>query len=262
MAPVTDPWILAYFASHVYSTAPEAKSKLAIDLKFIGNDYKRGSEINIGNETYLKALIDTASKGKQKVGAAKGLQFFIIRGGAEGFLPQSMRRLDASQLTVTTTDTRGVTSVNSVVDHNDLLAVFDSTGRLVTSARLERPLVVTDIWSRRTADKVYGSWSNREVIVYRNENFSIPYVGLGVRDGFRNRKRGTGRVVIDMHKQEYTNGCIFIVDRATPVLGDDAALGAFEPQLIKDVLKQVGIDIRKVGRSGQAIGKIYQVTIL
>ena len=262
MVPVTDPWILAYYATHVYSSAPEAKPKLAIDLKFIGNDYKRGGEINIGNESYLKALIDTASKGKQKVGAAKGLQFFIIRGGAEGFLPQDLRGMDASQVTATTTDTRGVTSVNSVFDHNDMLAVFDNKGQLISSARLERPLVVTNIWSKKTADKVYASWSNREVFVYKNENFSVPYLGLGVRDGFRNRKPGTGRVVIDMHKQEYTNGCIFIVDRATPVLGDDAALGAFEPQLIKDVLKQVGIDIRKVGHSGQAIGKIYQVTIL
>src|SRR5215203_3959507 len=98
MVPIADPWMMAYYATHVYSSAPEAKPKLAIDLKFISNDYKSGGEINIGNESYLKALIDAASKGKQQVGAAKALQFFIIRGGAEGFLPQDLRGIDAREV--------------------------------------------------------------------------------------------------------------------------------------------------------------------
>ena len=47
------------------------------------------------------------------------------------------------------------------------------------------------------------------------------------------------RAWVDIHKQEQTNGCIFIVDPNTPKLGD-AALDLFEPQLIVDVLAAIG----------------------
>ena len=47
------------------------------------------------------------------------------------------------------------------------------------------------------------------------------------------------RAWVDMHKQEQTNGCIFIVDPTTPSLGNKA-LDQFEPQLIVDVLAAIG----------------------
>lgn len=256
MFPIVNPGMAVYLVNHVYSKAPEAEKKLAIDYKFMGADSRRAHEVDISNEGYLKYLIEAASRGKVKVGTSTKLQFFIIRGGGEGFLPQELRGVDASNVTFATTSTSGTSSLDSVVDYNDLLAVFDKTGRLISSARLERPLFIKGIWSKRTANKVYDSWADRDVFIYRNDNFSIEYLGLGVRDKYRGKS-----ATIDLHKQEYTNGCIFIVDRATPALGDEAALGKFEPQLIKDVLKQAGIDLNAVGHRGITIGKMKLVTI-
>ncbi len=256
MVPIVNPALAVYLVNHVYSKAPEAEKKLALDLKFVGPDFRRASEVDLANEGYLKYLIDAASQGKVRVGTSTKLQFFIIRGGGEGFLPQSLRGVDASNVTYSTTSTSGTSSTDSVVDYNDVLAVFDKTGRLISSALLERPLFIRGIWSKRTANKVYDSWANREVFIYRNDNFSIEYLGLGVRDEYRGK-----RATIDLHKQEHTNGCIFIVDRATPALGDEAALGKFEPQLIKDVLKQAGIDLNSVGHRGITIGRMKLVTI-
>jgi len=247
---------VAYFSDHTYSTAPEAKTKLAIDLKFIHNDFIRSSDISITNEAYLKFLIETASNGKVKVRASTKLQFYIIRGGGEGFLPPSFRGVDASSFTFSSTSTTGVTTRDSEMDYNDLMVVFDKTTRLLSAARLERPLMIKGRWSKNTANRVYDSWNSREVFIYKNENFNVKFLGLGVRDPYR----GKGATV-DMHKQENTNGCIFIVDRATPDLGDDAALGEFEPQLIKDVLKQAGVDITKVGHKSISLGKMHLVTI-
>ena len=42
-----------------------------------------------------------------------------------------------------------------------------------------------------------------------------------------------------MHKQEATNGCIFIVDPETPEYGTEQ-LNTFEPKLITDVLASIG----------------------
>ena len=217
--------------------APEAATKRAIDLQIIGGDYSRGREVRMDSESYLKRLIEIASGGNQKVGAAgarEKLQFFIVRGGAEGFLPLSLATEDASNVAMSSATTAGRKVITSRFDRNDLLAVFDGGGKLISSARLERPLLITGIWSQRTADKVYNAWNNKEVFIYKNTSFDIPYLGLGVRDGMR------GKVAtVDMHKQEATNGCIFIVDPTTPSM-DDSNLGKFEPKLIQDILASTG----------------------
>ena len=240
-AAVPDPFRAKYDVDHVYSAAPEAAVKRAIDLSIIGGDYKRGNEVRIDNEAYLKRLIEEASGGKRSVpGVTSGLEFFIIRGGAEGFLPSSLRGQDASNVTLSGATTSGAKSLTFRFDDNDLLVVFDSKGSLVSSARLERPLFITGMWTQKTADKVYNSWADKKVFVYKNTNFSIPYLGLGVEDGFRGKS-----ATVDMHKQEATNGCIFIVDPKTPALGD-ANLGKFEPQLIQDILSKTGISVSAV----------------
>jgi hypothetical protein len=242
---------------HVYSMAPEAASKRALDLQIMGGDYSKGNQVRMDNEGYIKQLIQLASGGKQKVDAVRDkdkLQFFIIRGGAEGFLPKWASSLDASNVPDSGSTTSSKSAVTMRFDHNDLLAVFDADGKLVSSARLERPLYIKGMWSQKTADKVYNSWHNKEVFAYKNTSFEIPYVGIGVRDGHR----GKGATV-DMHKQEDTNGCIFIVDPNTPGT-DDANIGKFEPYLIRDVMKRRGIDITKV-KGSVSLGIIRTVTI-
>ena len=242
LAHIPDPFELKFYMDHVYSAAPEAKAKRDLDLKIIGGDFKRGHEVNMDSEAYLKSLISLASGGKRSVGKSKALQFLIIRGGAEGFLPADLSGVDASNVVMTGATTNGAPSTFRF-DNNDLLVVFDKSGSLVSSARLERPVFITKMWSQQTANKVYDSWDNKEVFIYKNQSFDIPYLGLGVRDGWRKK-----HVVVDMHKQEATNGCIFIVDPNTPAI-DDANLGAFEPKLITDILAKTGLNIAKVKSS-------------
>ena len=75
------------------------------------------------------------------------------------------------------------------------------------------------------------------MVIYRsNRPGWVKYLGIHVEDG-------TGKGWIDLHKQEATNGCIFIVDPATPKFdenGPNTDLNAFEPKLIKEVLAAIG----------------------
>jgi hypothetical protein len=233
-------WKDVYDKGHVYSTAPEATRKYAIDLQIMGGDYRKGGDIRLDSEAYLKRLIELASGGRKKVGVVGGkakarLQFFIIRGGAEGFLPGWLSGQNASDVITPGATVDGKKGRTFRFDHNDVLAVFDGTGKLISSARLERPLSITGKWTQKTAEKVYNAWDGKEVFVYRNARPGwIPYLGLGIEDGMRGRK-----ATVDLHKQEATNGCIFIVDPNTPAM-DDSNLGTFEPKLITDILASLG----------------------
>ncbi len=255
------PQEVKFYADHVYSAAPEAAAKEKIDLDFIGHDFSRGGDVRIDNAPYLRYLIDKASGGKVTVGAGGTKQFFIIRGGAEGFLPKSLGGVDASNVVETSgVTTAGAKKMTFRFDNNDLLAVFDNAGGLISSARLERPLFITGMWTQKTADKVYNSWAGKEVFIYRNDRFDIPYLGLGVADGFRGNK-----ATVDLHKQEATNGCIFIVDPNTPPYEDNplgkAKLGKFEPKLITDILSHSGIDPLNVRTKHISLGVMQVVEI-
>lgn len=245
-------------SEHVYSLAPEAVKKRAIDLQIIGGDYNRGGVISIDNEQYLKRLIELGSGGKQRVGSDRHgrLQFYIIRGGAEGFLPPKMAGENAGNIIEGGSTTSGGQGLTFRFDKNDLLTVFDKKGNLVSSALLERPLSITGIWRQQTADAVYNAWANKEVFIRKNTSFEIPYLGLGIIDGFRDKN-----IVVDMHKQEDTNGCIFIVDPNTPDLDHKAELGKFEPQLIRDVLASVGKTPGDIGKKHISLGIMRVVDI-
>ena len=82
----------------------------------------------------------------------KGLQFYMIKGGGEGFLPRRYRGMDASREVIgdgaTTDNSDGVVMV---FDNNDLLAVFDGDGKLLGSALLKRPISITDPESEASA---------------------------------------------------------------------------------------------------------------
>jgi len=252
----------AFLASHVYSTAPEADPKRRLDEALMGGDFSKRAKIDMKNEAYLKQLVYLASGGRRVVReGVKGLQFFMIKGGGEGFLKSYYRGKDASPHMVhdeaTTDSSDGVTMV---FDNNDLLAVFKGSGELLGSALLKRPIVVTDpsrrnphMWTEGTANRIYDAWDGRPVKLYYNDNFDIEYYGLMVWDKlgwYASRK-----VMVDLHKQEKTNGCIFIVDPNTPPVRDPARLNAFEPQIILDIQAHIG------ARTKDNIGTMHVIEI-
>ena len=252
----------AYDSAHVYSRSPEARRKRAIDLEIIAGDYGKSDQVRADSEHYLKQLIALASNGAQTVKTSvsgKRLQFFIINGGAEGFLPPDLKDLDANRHETQWVDTNKQ-SGRTDFDENDLLTVFDAAGKLVGSARLMRPTYVKGNLSQKTAAAVYAAWDNKTVFVYRNDFRKdwIPYLGLGVNDGFRTRKKN--RVTIDLHKDEATNGCILIEDPNTPDVKSDA-IRTFEPKLIKAVLAAAGLDEAAVTHDRTILGKMHMVRI-
>jgi hypothetical protein len=247
-------------SAHAYSLAPEARRKRAIDLEIIGNDYARSGDVRIDNEDYLKKLIEIGSDRKQKVlSNARDLQFFIVRGGAEGFLPDALRNIDARKNVTHWPSTNGKLGETDF-DENDLLAVFDASGALIASARLRRPTYVQGRISSSTAARVYDAWAGKKVFIYRNATPGwIPYLGLAVDDGFRDGSANKGnRVSIDLHKEEQTNGCIFIVDPASGAAPD---VRTFEPALIKKILAAQGLDEAKLAKGRVSLGTMHVVTI-
>jgi len=230
------PFKARFNREHVYSKAPEAARKRDIDLQIIGDDYSRSAEITLDSEKYLKELIRLGSNGKQQVSdRAKKIQFFIVRGGAEGFLPTDMAGEDASKVVFPGSTTDGQQSPEFRFDNNDLLAAFTPGGKLIGAALLQRPISIgTRTWTEKTANAIYNAWDKKEVSIYRNTHPGwVPYLGLVIDDGMK--RRGW----VDLHKQEATNGCIFIVDPATPELGTEE-LNTFEPKLLTDVLSSIG----------------------
>jgi hypothetical protein len=236
----------------VYSSSDAGTRKRAIDLKITDGDVTNEGKIDMKSDEYLKQLIKLASKGKIEVSTkARSLQFFIIKGGAEGFLDPSYKNQDASNLVEGGDTTDGTVGTSMRFSDTDLLVVFDAHGNLVSSALLRRPIWIKNpnIWSEDAATKVYEAWDGAPVSIYRNNNpkWDIHYYGLWMND-----KRGyytSGKYQVDLHKQEATNGCIFIVDDSTPpyVSGNAAAtatLTNFEPQFIQDVQKNIHAKVK------------------
>jgi len=177
---------------------------------------------------------------------AAGLQFFIVKGGGEGFLDGSYAGKDASRMIVLggSTTASSTAPMTFVFDDNDLLIAFDKAGKFVSSALLRRPLSIANaapiVWTEDTANKVYDAWDNSPVSMYKNTFFGprsryhgVDYIGLGVDVSQGFYAKNIAR--IDMHKKEVTNGCIFIVDESSPPWSDTAALNIFEPQFTKDI---------------------------
>lgn len=247
--------LTAFRATHFYSKAAEAARKLAIDEQILKN-LKKIDAIAFDNEDYLKQLIALASGGQQAVSSgAKGIQFFIIKGGAEGFLDATYAGKDASNIVIMGPTTSGKPGTTMVFDDNDLLAAFDKTGKLISSALLRRPISITNpnIWTKHTANRVYDAWDKGSVSLYRNTNFDIKYYGLWIYDSLG--WYHSGRVRVDLHKQEATNGCIFIVDPNTPPYLDKAKLNMFEPKFIEDIQSAVG------AKTKHNIGTMHMVTV-
>jgi hypothetical protein len=239
----------AFDQAHVYSKSAEAASKRAIDLQIIGGDYSRGGEIRLDNETYLKKLIELASRSRQRVSdKAKSLQFFIVQGGGEGFLPAGYDKKTAGRMEVAGETTDGNTETD-LYDENDIIAVFSPDGSLVSATRLERPLKIPGYWTEKTANLVYNSWHGKNVNIYRNTYwFQVPpigegviYLGLAVQDDYRPKN-----ITVDMHKQEDTNGCIFLVDDNTPDRNAKDPAGKTLPVFDKGKGKVVQVPLKQI----------------
>ena len=187
------------------------------------------------------------------------LQFFFMKGGAEGFLDSAtFSGIDASRVVLGGSTTSGGTEITMVFDMTNLLAAFDRHGNFVSSALLSRPLSITvppplpagfHGWSEEAANNAVAAWDNCKVNLYHNTNYEVKYFGLQVDDS-QNYYRG-GSIMIDFHKSKSTNGCIFIVDDNTPSMPDDgltaaqraaaiATLNDFEPKFIKDIQAKIG----------------------
>jgi hypothetical protein len=266
--------------THVYSGAREAAAKRALDLKIIGGDYSRGGEISLDNGNYLEQLIELASGAPRVSQYAKSLQFFIIQGGGEGFLPEHIDdqyadttpvgQMNAGRMRKRGWTTDGKPEID-LYDENDIIAVFDSSGGFVSAARIERPVSIPGWWGEGTAKKVNNNWDNKPVSIYRNTYWfklqkpsrpvgqGVIYLGLAVHEHYRSSEH----ITVDIHKQENTNGCILIVDRNTPkdlekldpqgrtLAAFDKTQGKvvpvplkeidlFEPKFIVDILGAVG----------------------
>src|SRR6266852_3733707 len=140
-----------------YSTSADAAKKQQIDDDIA----KQNIPIDMHDEDYLKALVAACSEGKSKVvGNAHGLQFFIVKGGAEGFLDHDRYKdKDASRMQEGDTSTLSGASSSYVYDENDLLITFDKSGKLIGATQMRRPLsIVGDPehrWTEPTANRVY-----------------------------------------------------------------------------------------------------------
>ena len=163
----------SFDASHTYSTATEGAAKRKIDEQIMGGDFSKRALIDMRSEDYLKELINIASAGKSIVSdKAKGMQFFIVKGGAEGFLHPGYAGSDASRVVSGSgATTSGSTGIVMVFDNNDLIAAFGSRGKLVSSALLRRPLSISTpkkphMWTEGTANKVYKAWNGGAVSLY------------------------------------------------------------------------------------------------
>jgi hypothetical protein len=132
-----------------------------------------------------------------------------------------------------------------VFENNGLLVAFDQAGALMNAAVVSRPVSIRTasdptFWRESTANRLLESWDGRPVSLYHNTSphFAVHYYGLWVDDPMG--EYTGGRVNIDFHKFEATNGCILINDPATPPYSDKARLTAFEPKFITDIQARVG----------------------
>lgn len=247
-----------------YSKSDTALWKRQLDAEIA----KKGVTVNVKSEDYLKTLVFYCTSGASPVSTkATGLQFYMINGGAEGFLDGSYSALNASKVTEPYGD-KGKWRIS--FDDNDLLIAFGKDGKLINSSLIRRPLSITDPtvdWREETANQVYDAWDNCPVVLYHNTNFSVSYFGLMIKDkvGYYNgtaigKDKKRHRINIDLHKQEGTLGCMFIMDDSNPLLTPpynptDTVLSHFEPQFIKDVMKAIG------GKIGSEIGTMHMLDV-
>src|ERR1700722_601315 len=235
-----------------YSKSNTGSWKRSLDAEIA----KAHVPIDFHNEEYLKQLVRLCNDYQDWVeNNAGSIQFYIIDGGAEGFLEDSYAGRDAGRITEQYFEDRGWVG-STIFDDNDLLIAFSRSGGLISSALLRRPISIelpkseNYRWSEEEAEKVYKVWDNTPVSLYRNDNFNVKYFGLamqadtgGYYKGAWEVNKDTGKkeyvkITIDLHKEEGTKGCIFIVDPDNPAHTPnftDKTLSLFEPKFIRAI---------------------------
>jgi hypothetical protein len=133
------------------------------------------------------------------------LQFFLVRGGYEGFLSQHVKLVDANRV--------AWESRSGTTDINDALVVLDTNGNYVGAFQFAVPN-----YYPRTAQMVASDWNGRAVFSYYNKKYS--YFGLAVLDQGKlpryDPKIKKYRYWIDIHHKFATAGCIEIAGSSSP----------------------------------------------
>src|SRR4030095_6352650 len=83
-----------------YSKSPAASVKRTYDLKIMDSDVRNSDRVDFRKGDYIKQLIKLMSRDTVEVKAlTRGLQFFFLTGGAEGFLDSAtFSGVDASRV--------------------------------------------------------------------------------------------------------------------------------------------------------------------
>jgi hypothetical protein len=104
--------------------------------------------------------------------------------------------------------------------------------------------------------------AGKKVFVYRNATSGwIPYLRLALDDGFRDGSANKGeKVKIDLHKQEQTNGCIFIVNDKAPAVGTQD-LAHLRAGADHENSRSRGLDEAKLEKGHANVGTMHVVTI-
>ena len=189
----------------VYSKAPEATTKKGTDEEIAST----GTEVSVHSERYWKALIQLTS-GREVSTDSAGVQFFVIRGGYEGFLTRDQKDENAN---------KGYSDVDHAnTDLNDALVVFDPKGKLLGAWQLAISNSYT--FTSRAMD---ADWDGKKVFTYFNSSYSQHYQGLAVLDKGKLprydpeelKKRSKDDVKydlwIDFHHAWYTAGCVEVL---------------------------------------------------
>ena len=184
----------------VYSKAKEAKWKRQFDETMAAS----GLQIDPTSGLYWRSLLGCLV-GPVSCPEAGELQFFLVRGGYEGFLSQQVKHVDANRVKWE--------SRSGTTDINDAMVVLDTDGNYVGAFQLAVPN-----YYPRTAQMVASDWNGRAVFSYYNRTYS--YFGLAVLDQGKlplyDPKIKKYSYWIDIHHKFGTLGCIEIAGSASP----------------------------------------------
>ncbi len=190
-------------AALVYSKAKEAGWKRRFDEEMAGS----GIQVAQTSGLYWRSLIGCLI-GTRTCKESGGIQFYLIRGGYEGFLTRSLMHVDANQVHW---DGRK----EGTTDLNDALVILDTNGNCLGAFQLAVPN-----YYPRTARMVAGDWDGRAVFAYYNTNNNWNYYALAVLDRGKlpkwDPKVGKYNYWIDIHHKGGTYGCIEVVRSAFP----------------------------------------------
>jgi len=182
----------------IYSQARGAEKKQEIDE----NLASQGVRVAIDNQDYWGRFIKESTKGRVDVTNFTSPHMVFIENGAEGFIQKKYAKLNADALNFNVVDQQGMTKNRPKSDINDVIVLYGAKGKFLGAFQL---IISNELAPTK---KVISSWNNENFGVTYNAHYD--YRALKVFDPYRDRPRGPGRVVVDIHRFWYTAGCIEI----------------------------------------------------